>query len=66
MNRHLAGFFNNLIKRNRHGASLAHTMNFDKGEAGAGEKTGETVSQKIFANCPCREAKAELSMKNAE
>ena len=28
--------------------SLAHEMNFDKGEAGAGEKTSETVSRKIF------------------
>jgi hypothetical protein len=29
--------------------------------AEAGEKTSETVIQKIFANCPRREAKAELS-----
>jgi len=29
-------------------------------EAEAGEKTSETVIQKIFASCPCREAKAEL------
>jgi hypothetical protein len=29
-------------------------------EAGAEEKTGEIVIQKIFANCPCREAKAEF------
>jgi hypothetical protein len=34
-------------------------------ETGAGEKTGKTVSQKIFANCPCREAKAEGRMKSA-
>ena len=35
-----------------HAASLAHEMNFDKGEAGAGEKTSETVSQKIFDELP--------------
>jgi hypothetical protein len=46
--RHLAGFFDNLIKRYRHGASLAYKMNFDKGEAGA----SETVSQKIFDELP--------------
>ncbi|HEY5041541.1 MAG TPA: hypothetical protein VIK53_06005 [Verrucomicrobiae bacterium] len=28
-------------------------------ETGAGKKTSETASQKIFANCPCHEAKAE-------
>ena len=27
-------------------------MNFDKGEAGAGGKTSETVSQKIFDELP--------------
>ena len=35
-----------------HAASLAHAMNFDKGEAEAGEKTSETVIQKIFDELP--------------
>jgi hypothetical protein len=41
-----------LIKRNRHGAILAYELNFDKGEAGAGEKTSETVNRKIFDELP--------------
>ncbi len=28
------------------------SLNFDKGEAGAGEKTSETVIQKIFDELP--------------
>ena len=35
-----------------HAASLAHERNFDKGEAGAGEKTSETVIRKIFHERP--------------
>jgi hypothetical protein len=31
---------------------LRHTTNFDKGEAGAGVKTSETVTQKIFDELP--------------
>jgi hypothetical protein len=34
-------------------------MNFDKGEAGAGEKTSEPPSRKTLMNCLGREAKAE-------
>jgi hypothetical protein len=50
--RHLAGFLDDLIQCYWHGASLAHTMNFDKGEAEAEEKTSETVIQKIFDELP--------------
>ena len=35
-----------------HAASFAHKLNFNKGEAGAGEKTGKTVIQKIFDELP--------------
>jgi hypothetical protein len=35
-------------------------MNFDKGEAGAGEKTSELSARKSLMNCPGREAKVEL------
>jgi hypothetical protein len=37
----------------RHRVAITH-------EAGAGEKTGETVIQKIFDELPGREVKAEL------
>jgi hypothetical protein len=35
-------------------------------EAGAGEKTGETASPQILDNCPGREPKAELGIRNEE
>jgi hypothetical protein len=38
--------------------SLAHEMNFDKGEAGPG-KTSEMVIRKSLIHCPCREANVE-------
>jgi hypothetical protein len=41
--------------------SLAHEMNFDKGEAGDGGKPAKRSARKSLMNCPCREPKAEVT-----
>ena len=38
-----------------HAVSLAHDRNLDKGEAGAGKKTGATASQKILDELTARQ-----------
>jgi hypothetical protein len=50
----------------RHDQNITPRISRRKREAGAGEKTSATVSQKILAELPGRDAKAELFLATDE